>query len=360
VQVEHGFYDNDDVAQTLRFTLMVDTNNASPPPFSPPGTQPAPNAPPTPFPTNFSPLLGVPTTNPGSTNINHTRTTTAGISALPNPIRRNGTTQATNVTGFSNLHAAMTGVTLGTVQRDLDIGITATLRTISGTFGGDPDGIASNATPSTARVSWILEEPPQVPGEFTGAWLTQDSRRLWVWDYRTYYGTGVGVMGGSPSMNDACFTLENLHASSGIYTRRGSGTGCYPFARPGVDPVSGLPGVSVFGSTTPRNGLWPAYAAGTGEAADHTIAPFTLNQFIPQLPGYTGRHPGGEPAPSTSSPSPIYFHVAPAASFAAEADDTYFPSPDTSWCTTEILGVRSTANGFPINYPLYFCRTISD
>lgn len=342
VQVEHGFYDYDNVAQTLRFTLIVDTNTS------------------TTFPANFSPELTVATTATTSTNINHMRTTTPGISALPNPIRRNGTTQATTVTGIANQHAAMTGVTLGTVQRQLDVGVTATLRTISGTFGADADGIASNAPASTARVSWVLEEPPQVNGEFTGAWTTQDSRRLWVWDYRTYYGLSVGMSGGSPSMNDACFTLEDLHASSGFYTRRGSGTGCFPFARPGNDPVSGLPGVSVFGSTTPRNGLYPAYAAGTGEAADHTIAPFTLNQFIPQLPGYTGRHPGGEPAPGASSPSPIYYHVAPAASFATSADDTYFPSPDTSWCTTEILGVRGTANGFPINYPVYFCRTIAN
>jgi hypothetical protein len=340
VQVEHGFYDYDGVAQTLRFTNIVDTNTA------------------TVFPANFSPALSVPTNHTASTNIGHTQTTTAGISALPNPIKRNGTAApSSTVTGMANLHAAMTGVTFGTVQRELDIGVTANVRTISGTFGADPAGIASNSPASAARVSWVLEEPPQVDGEMTGAWTTQDSRRLWVWDYRTYYGLGVGMMGGSPSMNDACFTMDDIHASNGIYTRRGSGTGCYPFARPGVDPVSGLPGVSVFGSLTPRNGLYPAYAPGTAEAADHTIAPFTLSTVIPQLPGYTGRHPGGEPAPSTSSPSPIYFHIAPAASFATSANATYFPSPDTSWCTTEILGARTTANGFPINFPLYFCRT---
>jgi hypothetical protein len=340
VQVEHGFYDYDNVAQTLRFTVIVDTNTG------------------TAFPTTFSPLLSVATTSTAATNITHMQTTTAGISALPNPIKRNGTAApSSTVTGFANFHAAMTGVTLGTVVRQLDVGVTANLRTISGTFGADAAGISSNSPASAARVSWTLEEAPQVNGEFTGAWTTRDSRRLWVWDYRTYYGTSVGMSGGSPSMNDACFSMEELHAPNGIYTRRGSGTGCYPFARPGNDPVSGAAGVSVFGSITPRNGLYPAYAAGTGEAADHTIAPFTLNPIIPQLPGYTGRHPGGEPAPGTSSPSPIYFHVAPAASFASTADATYFPSPDTSWCTTEMLGVRSTANGFPINYPVYFCRT---
>lgn len=333
-QVEHGFYDYDEVAQTLRFTSIVDTNTA------------------TAFPANFSPLPNI--TNPNATtSINNLTTTTQGLSALPNPIKRNGTTLASTVTGFANLHAAMTGVTLGTVTRDLDVGATETLRTISGTFGADPDGLNSNAPASTARVSWVLEEPPQIDGEMTGAWTTQDSRRLWVWDYRTYYGTSVAVMGGSPTMNDACFTLEDLHASGGIYTRRGTITGCYPFSRPGNDPVSGLPGVSVFGSLTPRNGAYNAYAVGFNESVDFSLSATPLVQ----LPGFTGRHPGGEPAPGAMSPSPIYWHVDTAAAFAGSADDTYFPSPPTSWCTTEILGLRATANGFPINYPHYFCRT---
>lgn len=378
-QVEHGFYDYDPTAQTLRFTSIVDTNIS------------------TVFPANFSP---VPTQSPTATTpttISHITTTTPGLSALPNPIRRNGTTQGSTVTGFANVHAAMTGVTLDTVEREMDDGqVTGvvTLRTISGTFGADPDGISSYALNTTTacsaaapcinpttgatitagactvgapcympnyaqRVSWVLEEPPQIDDEMTGAWITEDSRRLWVWDYRTYYGTSVAVMGGSPSMNDACFTLENLHASSGIYTRRGSATGCFPFARPGNDPTSGLPGLSVLDfatftfTITPRNGALPAYQAGTAESVDLSLSTTPLVQ----LPGYTGRHPGGEPAPGMSSPSPIYFQIAPAASFFATANATYFPPASTAWCTTEILGLRATANGFPINYPIYFCRT---
>jgi hypothetical protein len=61
---------------------------------------------------------------------------------------------------------------------------------------------------------------------------------------------------------------------------------------------------------------------------------------------------------STVSPSPIYFHIAPATSFESSANSIYFPAPPSmSWCSTEILGLRTTANGFPINYPMYFCRT---
>jgi hypothetical protein len=163
-------------------------------------------------------------------------------------------------------------------------------------------------------------------------------------------------------MNDACFTMEDLHQSTGIYTRRGSGTGCFPFARPGNDPTSGLPGLSLFDfatftfTITPRNGEWPAYQSGTAESVDFSLS----NSPLIQLPGYTGRHPGGEPAPGNISPSPIYFHVAPAASFFTSANATYFPAASASWCTTEILGLRATANGFPINTPIYYCRTRSN
>jgi hypothetical protein len=201
----------------------------------------------------------------------------------------------------------------------------------------------------------------------TGAWVAQDSRRFWVWDYRSHYGTAVGMLGGSPSMSDACFTMENLHASSGIYTRRGTmpGTtqGCFPFARPGNDPQSGLPGISVLdfatftNTITPRNGLLPAYSVTGAESVDMTIAPTATTPLIPQLPGYTGRHPGGEPFPGNRSPSPVYFQIAPAASFFTAANATYFPPVSTDWCTTEILGLRATANGFPVNYPVYLCRT---
>ena len=231
-QAEHGFYDYDPANQRLRFTSIVDTN------------------PSTVFPANFSPLPVLLAPTATFTQITNLTTTTPGLSALPNPIRQNGT-------GFAAIHAAMTGVTFGTA--DSGIGI---VRTISGTFGADATGISTylrntttacsvaapciNQTTGAAitsgactvgapcympnyayRVSWVLEEPGQAAREMTGAWLTQDSRRLWVWDSRTYYGLAVGMMGGSPTMNDACFTMEDLTAAEGIYTRRGSGTGCF-------------------------------------------------------------------------------------------------------------------------------------
>jgi hypothetical protein len=206
------------------------------------------------------------------------------------------------------------------------------------------------------RLAWTLQEVPQVTNEMTGGWLSQDGRRFWVWDYRTYYGTAVGMLGGSPSMNDACFTTENLHAPSGIYTRRGSGTGCFPYSRPANIPGTNTPGTFGVGN----NGPYPGYFASAAESVDLTVFGASSASIIPTLPGYTGRIPGGEPAPGTTSPSPIYYKVAAPGSFFTPDTAAIFPTVPTGWCTTEILGLRASANGYPINYPVYFCRTRSN
>ena len=57
------------------------------------------------------------------------------------------------------------------------------------------------------------------------------------------------------------------------------------------------------------------------------------------------------------SPSPVLFRIAPAASFFTGADAEAFPTVPTGWCTGEMLGLRPTENGRPINYPLYYCRS---
>ncbi len=85
-------------------------------------------------------------------------------------------------------------------------------------------------------MGWVLQAPPSITGQMTGAWLAQDSRRLWVFDKETYYGTHVGVVG-VYAMNDACFTMPDVSVSSGLYTRRPSINGCYPWPRPGTAQV---------------------------------------------------------------------------------------------------------------------------
>lgn len=272
-QVEQGFYDYDPVGQTLRFTLHTDTNTS------------------TTFPAGF---------NPGSSN----NIATPGISAAPGPVVNGGVS-----------HRAMVNVVKTSA---------GALSQIAGTFG------PGATTATAARLDWVLEEPHSVNAQMTGTWATQDHRRFWVYDLLTYYGTHVGVVGGGISLNDACFTMEDVTAASSFYTRRGSITGCYPWNRPSTGQF---------------------YFISGQESIDFVTPSLTL------IPGWVGRMPGGQAAFDGRSPSPIYFHIAPAASFFTGADSTYFPAQSTAWCATEILGVRETLHGNAINYPVYFCRT---
>src|SRR5690606_6312965 len=193
VQVEHGFYDYDPGTATLRFTLITDTN----------------------------PTIVYPSTFGATTNLvwNASRTGTPGLSAAPDPV-------VTGVPvpggGIGIWNAVMNNVQKGTVPFDLGRSASApqTLGRITGSFGTSP------------KLDWELTEPQSLDGEMTGTWAARDNRRFWVWDYLTYYGTHVGVVGGAPSMNDACFTVAKVDASFGIYTRRGTSTGCYPYNRP--------------------------------------------------------------------------------------------------------------------------------
>jgi hypothetical protein len=178
----------------------------------------------------------------------------------------------------------------------------------------------------------------------TGAWLAEDSRRLWVFDRETYYGTHVGVVG-IYTMNDACFTMPSVSASSGLYTRRPSINGCYPWPRAGT-------------------GQSPPYLlSGFVESVDTKVPQFAGSGAgqvdIGTLPEYMARIPGGAQAIDGRSPSPMVFHIAPAADFYDAAPAEYFPAgQDTNWCDTEILGIRATLNAVPIHKPVYFCRFV--
>ncbi len=73
--------------------------------------------------------------------------------------------------------------------------------------------------------AWQLIEPESIAGELTGAWATADHRRVWVFDATTYNGMHVGV-NGLANVQDGCFNIEDVHAPSGTYTRRGNATTC--------------------------------------------------------------------------------------------------------------------------------------
>jgi hypothetical protein len=345
VQVEHGFYDYDPTGTgTLRFTLITDTN----------------------------PTAVNPPTFGAIDNVvwNAARTGTHGLSGAPAPV-----VSATPVAGagIGVWTAVMTNVQKSSVAFGEGRNPAQMLSRITGTFGG--------AVAADARLDWVLTEPQSLAGEMTGTWVARDNRRFWVWDYLTYYGTHVGVANGAPSMNDACFTMAEVEAPFGVYTRRGVSTGCYPYNRP------------------PRNG---GYLSGFSESADFHLTDITVStntftgvaslntatganvagsRLVPQfgttaltvLPGFVGRIPGGQSAADGRSPSPVVYKIAPASSFASSVATTFYADigqpasryfddltqagPFPTWCNTDILGIRATLNGEPINKPVYFCRT---
>jgi hypothetical protein len=342
-QVEHGFYDSDSTAATLRFTLITDTN----------------------------PTAAFPTAYAATDNIvwNAARTGTPGLSAAPNPTV-NGTPVAGG--GIGMWTAMMTNVVRQTGTFGGGRNPTQPLSRIYGTFGG--------ATAAAARLDWQLTEPQSINGEMTGTWTTRDNRRFWVWDYLTYYGTQVGVANGAPTMNDACFTVADVQANHGIYTRRGTSTGCYAYNRParstaylfGVAESVDFHLTDTTLSTNTFTGVAPLATATGGNLASSKLSPQFGTTALATLPGFAGRIPGGQSAADGRSPSPVVYKIAPAATFAASVGTTviedigepaakYFDNVGTAgmfaWCPTEILGIRATRNGEPINFPVYFCRT---
>ncbi|MFO7324177.1 MAG: hypothetical protein DIU62_000545 [Pseudomonadota bacterium] len=354
-QVEHGFYDYEDPDGdpstpdgVIRFTLITDTN--------PTGA----------FPDDFG-------TVPQPLSSGAGRNGTAGLSAMPDPVLT-GTPEAG--AGIGIWHAVLHSVSKSRFTFGLGVNPDQQLSRITGTFGTAPNVYGT--------VEWTLTEPQSVDGEFTGSWIARDHRRFWVWDYLTYYGTHVGVVGGAPSMNDACFTMPDVRVSYGVYTRRGSNTGCYPFDRPapGALFTLGFEQSIDFHLTniTAQTNTFVGVAGLNDFNAQGMIVHVQGSRLVPQfgttaaatLPGFVGRIPGGNTAADGRSPSPTLFLIAPAGEFAQKVASVYFPETArnasvyfddldevgdfTSWCPTEILGIRTTLNGSPINYPVYFCR----
>jgi hypothetical protein len=87
---------------------------------------------------------------------------------------------------------------------------------------------------------------------------------------------------------------------------------------------------------------------------------YSTAALFARFPQYESRIPGALTALDGRSPSPIIYHIAPAATFLASAPAEYFPAPAaafTTWCTSDILGIRATLNGLPFREPVYLCRT---
>jgi hypothetical protein len=254
-----------------------------------------------------------------------------------------GTTAGTNQSiGLTNglsgtIPTAVTGVpasnpvTFGGVSHPTMTNVTkvsGTVSRLSGEFGP----VNNFTTVGVKWAKWSLVEPGNVAGQMAGTWVTPDHRRAWNYDFNTTLGFHVGVNGGAPNMQDGCFTFQDYRDPNGFYTRRGGLTGC-------LDAVSNPAGIG------------------------------TVDYQLPTLantPGFVGRMPGTETAFDGRSPSPIYYAIGTAATFATVADPVYFGSTTeqptsstalTALCgTADVLGVRASLNGNPINRPVYMCR----
>jgi hypothetical protein len=175
--------------------------------------------------------------------------------------------------------------------------------------------------------------------------------------------------------------MAQVDAAYGIYTRRGTSTGCYPYNRPqrGLAYLFGVAEAADFHltdstlSTNTFMGVANLASSTGGNVGSSRLAPQFGTSALAVLPGFIGRIPGGQSAADGRSPSPNVYKIAPASTFASEVATTfyadigqaasrYFDNLDamgdfTQWCQTEILAIRATRNGEPADLPVYFCRT---
>jgi hypothetical protein len=246
--VEHGFYSYNPVAATLDFTVFTDTNVSSPVSL-------------TATPLSLSHTLGYTGVASG----------TAG-----------GVARATNV-------VKSTG---------------SSLSTLSMRFSGTPTATTAVPAPAPTTSTWVFAEPKSEPGQMTGAWVSADHRRMWIFNFDDTTGAYAGV-NGPATFSDGCFVFDDATAPSGYYTRRGGSTGCMTT---GAGYVSGFSTLDNLGGVA--------------------ITPGTT----------TWRMPGTQNAGDGRPPSPNLFAITAG-------------SPDT-------LTVEGTVNGTPNGHVAVFRRSI--
>jgi len=305
---------------------------------------------------------------------------TPGISALPGPLTYTTAPSAPYPVFHANMgNVVKTAAASGTPAR-----ITAMAGPFRGTAASNASGAftfqgpittyptpASTATATTVTsvardVSWELTEVSSINGQMTGGWMSQDHRRFWVWDKASTYGFHVGV-NGLPNLESSCFVMENDESPTGTYQRRSAQTMCFPINRPrdGQNSYGGTTdardaawvGVTHLFSTTASAGA----GAGAPTPAQNVFAgQYATGSLFSRFPQYESRIPGAQSALDGRSPSPIYYYIAPAATFSSTAPAEYFPEPAvafTTWCDSDIVGIRATQNGIPFREPVYLCRT---
>lgn len=294
--IEYGFYNYDPVLQTLDFNIFLDNSTFG-------GTYETVNG-----------ALRV------DKPISLSNTLGYGTDPAMTPARLNH-----NAASAPN----------GGVARATDVTVDTAARSISMTFSGTPinsQGVAQAGGVQTQ--TWTFTEPTQTLGQMTGAWVSPDHRRVWVFNYNNTTGMHAGV-NGPMNFQDACYVFDDPTASSSIYIRRGGSTGCMtltggaPLFQPAGNGSyfeyyeNGFATMDCVPSKT--TGQFTAHPGSCGSAA-----------LTDSPPGFLGRFPGAQGAFDERPPSPNQYTVGPG--------------------TPETLTVTRTNNGEPIGTPVVFER----
>ncbi len=150
-------------------------------------------------------------------------------------------------------------------------------RSLSLTFTGSPAG---TPTPPVTTSTITLVEPKSVSHQMAGPWVSDDGRRLWVFNFDDTSGIYAGV-NGPATVADGCFVFDDATAASGYYTRRGGSTGCMTTAAgfaTGFSTLDNLGGVAI----TPGTATWRmpgTQNAGDGRPPSPTL--FTVTAGTP-------------------------------------------------------------------------------
>lgn len=309
--IEYGFYNYDPVAQTLDFNVFLDSST---------------------FQGTYEPVqgtvdpTGVYTVKPISLS------NTLGYRTIPDmsPARRN--------------HFAASAPN-GGVARATNVTVNPGAKSISMTFSGIPiDGAGvemprppappePQVVPSRTQ-TWTFSEPTQTAGQMTGAWVSPDHRRVWVFNYNNTTGMHAGV-NGPINFQDACYVFDDPEASSSFYIRRGGSTGCMTLTggAPLFQPAGNGSYFEYYENLFATMDCVPNKAAGLFTAHPGSCGSGALTD---SPPGFLGRFPGAQGAFDERPPSPNTYTVGPG--------------------TPETLTVERTLNGETLGQPVVFER----
>lgn len=190
-----------------------------------------------------------------------------------------------NTPGFTGLVSSATG------GRTVPATVVKAGDTLSLTFVG-PTATAAGSPNVTATLEMV--EPKWAPMQMRGGWVSEDHRRLFVYNFDTGNGIHAGV-NGPAQLQDACYTYPNTTETSGYYIRRTSCLGGTQFAQ----------GFGVVDNAGSNGAVYP--------------------------PGFIGAFPGSQRSLDTRTPSPNLFEILPG--------------------DPEVLVVEMTDNGEPIDEP---------